>query len=202
VPSGRYAVRGTSGDVVGTEDFRCAPGPMGWRYVSEIHRDEPTPHGEVVDVAVDEEWQIVRARIETGEHSIMLEPSGRSLTGIRDGSPIEVLWAPDRHLDYLTPAMNAITAKRLDGTTDIDVVYLEPVTVEPTIVTQRYELLGRDDVETPVGRFESHRWRYTALESGWTSELWVADDVVVRYDRAFELMAYDPGASGPVPVPT
>ena len=50
VPSGRYAVRGRSGDVVGTEDFRCAPGPMGWRYFSEIQRDEPTPHREIVDV--------------------------------------------------------------------------------------------------------------------------------------------------------
>ena len=105
------------------------------------------------------------------------------------------------HLDYLTPAMNAITAQRLEGTTEIDVVYLEPVTVEPTLVRQRYELLGPEEVETPVGRFRSDRWRYTALESGWTSDLWVAGDVVVRYDRAFELISYEPGASGPVPTP-
>jgi hypothetical protein len=175
---------------------------MGWRYVSEIHRDEPTPHGEIVDVAVDDGWRVVRARIETGEHSITLESRGRSMMGIRDGKPIEMLWAPDRHLDYLTPAMNAVTAKRLDGTTEIDVIYLEPVSLVPTIVKQRYELLGREQVETPVGRFESLRWRYTALESGWTSELWVADEVVVRYDHAFDLIAYEPGASGPVPVST
>lgn len=123
------------------------------------------------------------------------------MTGVRDGAPIEMAWAPDRHLDYLTPAMNAITAKRLDDTIEIDVLYLEPVTVEPTIVRQCYELLGPDRVETPVGRFESLRWRYTALESGWTSELWVADDVVVRFDRAFELISYEPGASGSVPTP-
>ena len=106
------------------------------------------------------------------------------------------------HLDYLTPAMNAITAKRLAETTEIDVVYLEPVTLEPTRVRQRYELLGTEEVETPVGRFRAHRWRYTALESGWTSELWVAEDVVVRYDRAFELIGYEAGATGPVPVPS
>ena len=202
MPSGRYAVRGRSGDVVGTEDFRSAPGPMGWRYVSEIRRDEPTPHGEIVDVAVDAEWRVVRARIETGEHSIMLEPRGGSLTGVRDGEPMQVGWGPDMHLDYLTPAMNAITAQRLVGTTEIDVVYLEPVTVEPTLVRQRYELLGSEEVETPVGRFRSDRWRYTALESGWTSDLWVASDVVVRYDRAFELIGYEAGARGPVPVPS
>ena len=202
MPSGRYAVRGRSGDVVGTEDFRSAPGPMGWRYVSEIHTDEPTPHGEIVDVAVDDEWRIVRARIDNDEHSIVLEPRDRSLTGMRDGEQVQIAWGPDVHLDYLTPAMNAITAKRLEGTTDIDVVYLEPVTVEPTLVRQRYELLGSEEVETPVGRFKSLRWRYTALESGWTSDLWVAEDVVVRYDRAFELVGYEAGATGPVPVPS
>lgn len=184
---------------MGTEDFRCAPGPMGWRYVSEIDRDEPTPHRETVDVAVDASWRIVRTRIATGSHEIALEPRGDALAGIRDRAEIEVPWGPEVHLDYLSPAFNAITAQRLRGTTEIEVIYLEPVTVEPTVMRQRYESLGPDDVETPVGTFASTRWRYTALSSGWTSELWVADDVVVRYDRAFELTAYDPGSSGPAP---
>jgi hypothetical protein len=206
VPSGRYAVRGRSGDVVGTEDFRCAPGPMGWRYVSEIQRDEPTPHRETVDVVVDASWRIVRARIETGTHATLLEPRGGVLGGLLDGTRVEVPWGPDTHLDYLSPAFNAITARRLgetpaDGTAhDIDVVYLEPVTITPIQMRQRYELIRREHVETPAGRFLAARWRYTALASGWESELWVADDVVVRYDRAFELITYEPGASGPAPV--
>ncbi len=58
---------------MGTEDFRCAPGPMGWRYVSEIERDEPAPHRETVDVVVDASWRIVRTRIETG---IARDPPG------------------------------------------------------------------------------------------------------------------------------
>jgi hypothetical protein len=200
VPSGRYAVAGRSGSVVGTEDFRCAPGPIGWRYVSEISRDEPTPHRETVDVAVDAEWGIARARIETGSHAIALEPRGDALAGLRDGEEIEVAWGPEMHLDYLSPAFNAITAQRLDATTSIDVVYLEPVTLEPTMMRQRYELLGGDEVETPVGTFDAVRWRYTALDTGWTSELWVAGDIVVRYDRAFELTTYDSGSSGPRPL--
>jgi hypothetical protein len=200
VPAGRYAVRGRSGHVVGTEDFRCAPGPMGWRYVSEIEREEPASHRETVDVATDADRLIVRARIETGSHSILLEPRHGSLVGVRDDDDVEIGWGPEMHLDYLTPAFNAITAMRLDATSEIEVVYLEPVTLEPRHMWQRYELLGVDRVETPVGAFESDRWRYTALESGWTSELWVAGDVVVRYDRAFELIDYEAGASGPVPM--
>jgi hypothetical protein len=206
VPSGRYSVWGRSESVVGTEDFRCAPGPAGWRYVSEIERDEPTSHRETVDVAVDAEWRIVRARVETGSHEIVLEPDDDALRGVRDGERISIPWTVDMHLDYLSPAFNAITARRLeDAPTDaaareIEVVYLEPVSLEPTQMRQRYELVRREHVDTPAGRFLATRWTYTAVPTGWTSDLWVADDVVVRYDRAFELISYERGASGPVPV--
>lgn len=201
MPSGRYSVRGRSGDVVGTEDFRCAPGPMGWRYVSEIERDEPTPHRETVDVVVDTSWRIVRTRIETGSHATLLEARRDSLEGIRDGHKVEMAWGPEMHLDYLSPAFNAITAQRLEGSSEIDVLFLEPVTLEPVPMRQRYELIGRESVETPSGTFLAARWGYTALATGWTSDLWVADDVVVRYDRAFELISYEAGASGPLPTP-
>lgn len=201
MPSGRYSVRGRSGDVVGTEDFRFAPGPMGWRYVSEIERDEPTPHREAVDIVVDASWRIVRTRIETGSHATLLEAHGDALEGIRDGHKVEMAWGPEMHLDYLSPAFNAITAQRLEGTSEIDVLFLEPVTLEPVPMRQRYELIGRESVETPSGTFLAARWRYTALATGWTSDLWVADEVVVRYDRAFELISYEAGASGPFPTP-
>ncbi|MCD6020761.1 MAG: hypothetical protein K0R20_471 [Actinomycetia bacterium] len=201
MPSGRYSVRGRGGDVVGTEDFRCAPGPMGWRYVSEIERGEPTLHRETVDVVVDASWRIVRTRIETGSHATLLEARGDSLEGVRDGQKVEMAWGPEMHLDYLSPAFNAITAQRLEGTSEIDVLFLEPVTVEPVPMRQRYELIRRESVETPTGTFLAARWRYTALATDWSSDLWVADDVVVRYDRAFELISYEPGASGPFPTP-
>ena len=74
------------------------------------------------------------------------------------------------------------------------------MTLEPTPTRQRYELLRRELVGTRSGTFLATRWRYTALTTGWTSDLWVADDVVVR-DRAFELISYEPGASGPFPTP-
>jgi hypothetical protein len=174
---------------------------VGWRYVSEIERSEPAPHRETVDVVVDASWGIVRARIETGTHAILLEPRDGVLAGLLDGESLELGWDTARHLDYLSPAFNAVTAKRLEGTTEIDVVYLEPVTLAPIPMRQRYELIGREEVDTPVGRFEATRWGYTAIVTGWSSELWVADDVVVRYDRAFELISYEPGASGPIPTP-
>jgi hypothetical protein len=104
------------------------------------------------------------------------------------------------HLDYLTPATNLITTRRLEDTTEIDVVYLAPFTLEASRVRQRYELGGPDEVETPSGRFSATRWTFTALDSGWTADLWVAGDVVVAYDRLFELSEYEAGASGAHPL--
>jgi hypothetical protein len=202
MPFGRYTVLGDDGEPVGTEEFRCAPGPVGWRYFSEVETADPMPHHETIDVAVDADWRIANVRIATGEHELLLrpDPEGTTLTGYLDTNAIEIPYGSDLHLDYFTPATNAITARRLPGSAEIDVVYLEAVTLAPSRVRQRYELLGDERVDTPAGAFDATRWRFTALDSGWTADLWVAGDVVVKYERLFELAWLDPGASGPRPV--
>jgi hypothetical protein len=152
-----------------------------------------------VDVAVDAAWRIVRLRVVTTHHQLQLEPREGVLAGSRDGEPLEVAWGPDDHVDYLTPATNLITCRRLGSTAEIDVLWVDPFTLVPTRERQRYERLGPNVVETPVGRFSAERWRYTSLGSGWASELWVAGDLVVRFDRIFRLEEYDPGATGQRP---
>jgi hypothetical protein len=200
MPQGRYTVLGDDGAPVGTESFRCAPGPVGWRYFSDVDTVDPAPHREIVDVAVDADWRIARVRIDTGDHHLLLEPRGDALTGFRDGEALEIAFEPAMHLDYFTPATNLITTKRLAGTAEIEVVYLAPVTLEPSVVRQRYELRGPEEIETAAGRFAGTRWTFTALDSGWTADLWVAGDVVVAYHRLFDLVAYEPGASGAPPL--
>jgi hypothetical protein len=201
MPAGAYSVLRPDGSVEGTEEFRCAPGPVGWRYFSEVDTTEPVPHHETIDVAVDAEWRPVRLRVDSGAHQLLLEAGGDRLTGWRDGESIETPWHPEMHLDYLSPAFNAITCRRLTASAEIEVVFVDPYTLEPQVVHQRYELRGGDEqVETPVGVFEATKWTYTALDSGWTSDLWSAHDVVVRYDRILRLERYEAGASGPRPV--
>jgi hypothetical protein len=201
MPIGRYTVMDGDGRPMGTEEFRCAPGVAGWRYASEIRTDDPEPHREVVDLVVDADWRPVRTRIDTGAHSLLLEADGvRGLVGVRDGESIETPWDPETHLDYLSPAYNAVTANRLSATTEIDVVFLDAYTCVPSMERQRYEDGGVERVRTPVGGFEARRWRYTALSSGWSRDLWVAGDVVVAYDGLFSLESYEPGASGPAPI--
>ncbi|MEX0755451.1 MAG: hypothetical protein WD739_06220 [Actinomycetota bacterium] len=201
MPAGRYAVLDGDGDPVGTEEFRCAPGPMGWRYFSEITTSDPTPHEEVVDLVTDAEHHPVRTRIHTGEHELLLQAEGDELRGFRDGERISIPWKPDRHLDYLSPSYNAVTGRRLDATAEIDVVYIEAVTLEVHDERQRYELLGDEEIDTPAGSFPARRWRYTSLSSGWSRDLWIAGDVVVGFDDLFVLEEYDPGASGVAPQP-
>lgn len=199
MPSGRYVILGDDGEPVGTEAFRCAPGPVGWRYFSEIETVEHGPHHEIVDVAVDADWRPVRFRVDTNAHDLLLQEAGDALVGYRDRVPIEHRWDRDTHLDYLTPATNLISTKRLTGTGEIQVLFVEPFTLEVEAVHQRYELLGDEAVDTPVGRFDSTRWRFTALDSGWTGDLWVAGDVIVAYEGIFRMESYDPGANGARP---
>ncbi len=196
MPQGRYTVIGDDGSSVGSEAFRCAPGPAGWRYVSEVDTNEYGPHRATVDVAVDAAWRIARCRVRTAEHELLLEPHDGTLEGHRDGESLALPWGPEDHLDYLTPVTNLISCRRLEVTAEIGVVFVDPFSLEATRERQRYELLGPDQVDTPVGRFGATRWRYTSLASGWTSELWVAGDVVVRYDHIFELVDYDAGSTG------
>jgi hypothetical protein len=198
--AGRYVVMDGDGNPFGAETFRCAPGPSGWRYFSEVDTVEPHPHHETIDVAVDRDWRPVLTRIATGEHEILLQAEPDRLTGFLDSRPVETRWSRETHLDYLSPAYNAITANRLQGSDEIEVVYLEPVTCNPIVERQRYEDLGTEEVGTPVGTFACRRWRYTALSTGWTRDLWVAADVVVAYDGLFALESYESGASGPRPL--
>jgi hypothetical protein len=200
MPAGRYRVMDGDGRQVGVEDFRCAPGPAGWRYVSDIETSEPEAHRERVDFVVDGGWRPVRLVVETGSHHLLLEARGDLLVGQRDGTPIEIPFGPQVEIDYLSPAFNAVTANRLSDTTEIEVVYLEPVTCEPREERQLYELVDpQDRVRTPVGEFAAARWTYTALRTGWSRPMWVAGDVVVAYEDLFELETFEPGSSGPSP---
>ncbi|HEX2031452.1 MAG TPA: putative glycolipid-binding domain-containing protein [Actinomycetota bacterium] len=200
MPVARYTVMDGDGRPVGTEDLRCAPGPAGWRSFSTIETVDPEPHREVVDLAVDARWRPVRIRIDTEAHRLILMAEGDRLVGRRDGDAVDLALPPATELDYLSPAFNAVTANRLTASAEIDSLYIAPYTLERSTQRQRYELLGNDEVATPVGRFVASRWRFTAVAQGWTRDLWVAGDVVVAYEGLFELAEYEPGPRGPFPL--
>jgi hypothetical protein len=199
MPAGTYAIVDQEGRRTGNESFRSAPGPMGWRYVSDIETSDPIPHHETVDLVADAAWRPVRMRVATGEHELLLHRDDRRLLGHRDGEPLELAFDEGVELDYLSPAFNAVTAMRLGATAEFDAWYFEPVTIEPVAMRQRYEHRGVEVVATAVGRFDATRWGFASLGTGYESEFWLAGDVVVRYAGLYELESYEAGASGVTP---
>jgi hypothetical protein len=198
MPNGRYAVIADDGTVAGHEHFRCAPGPMGWRYVGEI--DQETEEVELVDLAVDRDWRIARLRIHTGGHDLVLEPRGSALVGHQDGQVVKFPYGPEHHLSYLSPATSAVTCRRLADTAEIDVLRFAGRTLEPAHARHRYERHGEEETDTPAGRFLATRWTFTDLGVGQAADLWLAGDTIVRYERRFTLEWYEAGVSGVAPV--
>ena len=99
-----------------------------------------------------------------------------------------------------TTATNVTAARRLGGSGELTVAYIDPITLVPEPLQQRYTLLSSaDDVRTPVGLFRAERWRYED-ESGFSAHLWLAGDTVVAYEGLFELETYEPGATGARPI--
>jgi hypothetical protein len=207
MPIGTYRVMDGEGADLGFERFRSAPGPAGWRYFSEIERRALPRLGlperrETVDLTVDRDWRPVRLRVQAGERTALAVPRGDVLDFAIDGDTRDLPWTAQTEVDFLSPSFNAVTANRLGtGTTDLDVVFLDPVTLEPSMVRQRYEALGPGTVTTPAGTFEAARWRYSSLGGDtFTRDFWLAGDTVVAYDTVFELVEYEPGANGPRPL--
>ena len=158
-----------------------------------------------MDITVDADWRPVRLRISTGEHDLVARPRDGALIVDLDEETLELPWNDESELDYRSPAFNAVTANHLRlakrREADLSVVFLEPFTCRPRIVRQRYELLGEGPVTTPAGRFDAEEWRYTSVDSGWSRSVWVAGDIVVAYEGAWELIEYEPGAHGAIPHP-
>lgn len=195
MPAGRYALLDGHGNARGFEDFRCAPGPMGWRYYADT---QVLGGGSgVVDVSVDASWLPVRVRIEGGEHGLALAARGDRLAGTIDGEPLEIPRRPGVALVHPSPAFWAIAARAGGG--DLVTVDLDPSTLRPAEGRLLLEHDHDEPVDTPAGRFAAERWT-VSHEAGAPRAMWVTGDVVLRLDGAIELTAVEPGSRGPHPL--
>jgi hypothetical protein len=190
MPSGLYRLS----DGAATEQFRCAPGPMGWRYFSTVQDARGTIN---VDLSVDAAWRPVRVRIQTPAHHLILTARGSVL----DDEQLEVAFDPARQtVDFPSPCFPLATARRLGASDEIEAISLDPETLRPSTEKHRYESGDEEEVTTPVGRFVARAWRHIATRPHFSRALWIAGDVVVAGD-GLELTAYDPGGQGPRPIP-
>ena len=185
MPSGLYRL--SDG---GTEQFRCAPGPMGWRYFSTVQDARGATN---VDLSVDSSWRPVRVRIQTPEHHLLL--SARA--SVLDDEQLDVSLTGD--VDFMSPCFPLATVRRLDGSGEIDTIVIDGETLQLSVEQHRFEMGADEEIATPVGRFVARAYRHIAPRSHFSRALWIAGDVVVAGD-GLELAAYDPGGAGPRPL--
>jgi len=186
MPRGRYSLHDPHDHTpLGEEHFHCAPGPSGWRYVSQI----TTPAGEhagSVDLALDElgrpiraelhsaSWQVRGAALDgvtwvrtdpTGEHATEGNVAAHAFTGT---SPAFLI--ATARLLRLTPGAPA-TRVRL-------VCFTQPV-LAPRTLDQSWALLKTEPHATDNGPLNVDEYQVTALDTGEQSTVHITGDVVL-----------------------
>ncbi len=194
-PAGRYTILDADGSPAGSEDFRSAPGPAGWRYFATV---AAAGGPALVDLAVDAAWRPVRVRIESeaGRTLLNASPQGH-LRGVLGDAPGEVPLG-ERLLHYPSPGFLVAIMRAPDRGTSLDVTALDPDTWR--LAEERWAVERSDDeaLDTPVGRFVAERW--TIETRSWRRVVWLAGDMVAAEEGRLELADFEPGPAGPRPM--
>ncbi|MFF9345488.1 MULTISPECIES: hypothetical protein [unclassified Streptomyces] len=186
MPRGRYSLHDPHDHTpLGEEHFHCAPGPSGWRYVSQTTTPDGDHRGSV-DLAVDElgrpirlelhasSWQVRGAALD-GVTWVRTDPTGTDATegNVRahafTGTSPAFLIALTRLL-RLTPGAPE-TRVRL-------VAFTDPV-LAPLTVDQSWALLGSEQHPTDHGPLTVDAYQVSALDTGERHTVHIAGDVVL-----------------------
>ncbi|MGW6540630.1 hypothetical protein ACWGBV_36585 [Streptomyces sp. NPDC055051] len=186
MPRGRYSLHDPHDHTpLGEEHFHCAPGPSGWRYVSQTTTPAGDHHGSV-DLAVDElgrpirlelhasSWQVRGAALD-GVTWVRTDPTGTHATegNVRahafTGTSPAFLIALTRLL-RLDPGAPE-TRVRL-------VAFTDPV-LAPFTVDQAWALRGRETHSTDDGPLTVDEYRVSTLDTGERHTVHIAGDVVL-----------------------
>ncbi len=186
MPRGRYSLHDPHDHTpLGEEHFHCAPGPSGWRYVSQL----TSPSGDFtgsVDLAVDElgrpirmelhasDWQVRGAAIDgvtwvrtdpTGEHATEGNVQAHAFTGT---SPAFLI-ATARML-RLTPESPSKRVRLVRFTAPV----LAPLTLD-----QSWSLLKSETHATDNGPLPVDEYQVSDLDTGEQHTVHIAGDVVL-----------------------
>ncbi len=186
MPRGRYSLHDPHDHTpLADEHFQCAPGPSGWRYVSQLTAPDGDHTGSV-DLTLDAlgrplrlelhaaSWQVRGAALD-GVTWVRSDPTGTHATegNVRahafTGSSPAFLVATARLL-RLTPTA-AATRVRL-------VAFTGPV-LAPRTVDQSWALVDRETHATDNGPLTVDAYQVTALDTGEQHTVHLAGDVVL-----------------------
>ncbi|MGA5584220.1 hypothetical protein ACPCIY_24390 [Streptomyces thermodiastaticus] len=186
MPRGRYSLHDPHDHTpLGEEHFQCAPGPSGWRYVSQV----TTPTGEhrgSVDLTLDQLGRPVRLELHAGSWQVRgaaldgltwvrSDPSGTHATegnarahAFTGTSPAFLV--ATALLLRLTPSASATGVRLVDFT--------EPV-LAPRTVDQSWALVNREAHPTDNGPLIVDAYQVTALDTGERHTVHLAGDIVL-----------------------
>ncbi|MFE9662359.1 MULTISPECIES: hypothetical protein [unclassified Streptomyces] len=186
MPRGHYSLHDTHDHTpLGEEHFHCAPGPSGWRYVSQ--RVAPSgEHTGSVDLTLDElgrplrlelnaaSWQ-VRAGALDGVTWVRTDPTGVHAT---EGN------APAHAFTGTSPAFLVATARLLRLTpaspaTRVRLVAFTDPVLAPRTLDQSWALLNRETHTTDNAPLIVDEYQVTALDTGEQHTVHLTGDVVL-----------------------
>ncbi|RII15143.1 hypothetical protein DSC45_19800 [Streptomyces sp. YIM 130001] len=186
MPRGRYSLHDPHDHTpLGEEHFHCAPGPSGWRYVSQL--TAPTgDHAGSVDLTIDDlgrpirlelhaaSWQVRGAALE-GVTWVRTDPTGTEAT---EGN------VPAHAFTGTTPAFLVATARLLrlepgSAPTRVRLVRFTDPVLAPRTVDESWALLKSEAHATDNGPLVVDEYQVTALDTGDQSLVYIAGDVVL-----------------------
>lgn len=186
MPRGRYSLHDPHDHtLLAEEHFHCAPGPSGWRYVSQV----TTPSGDhagSVDLALDELGRPIRLEL----HAASWQVRGAALDGVTwvrtDPTGTEATEGNVRAHTFTgtSPAFLIATARllRLPLTAPATrvrlVAFTDPV-LAPRTLDQSWALIAREAHATDNEPLTVDEYQVTALDTGEQHTVHIAGDVVL-----------------------
>ena len=186
MPRGRYSLHDPHDHTpLGEEHFHCAPGPSGWRYVSQV----TTPSGDhagSVDLALDDLGRPIRLEL----HAASWHVRGAALDGVTwvrtDPTGAHATEGNVRAHAFTgaSPAFLIATARLLRLTPDSSatrvrlVAFTDPV-LAPRTLDQSWALRKRETHATDNGPLTVEEYQVTALDTGEQGAVHISGDVVL-----------------------
>ncbi len=199
MPAGTYHHLDPGGHLVGVEAFSCAPGPMGWRYVSHTTDPDGRPIASV-DVTCDDAWRQIRVVVDQGGWTVRGGVAGNETVWLRAPSGAEpTAEVPEQSavaagFTGRSPAFLVVTAKLLAlELLDRRRIHLLALT-EPAAavlpVDQGWALVDLTEHETETVPLPVARYEVADLATAERSVVHVAGDVILEAP-ALELATLD-----------
>jgi hypothetical protein len=180
VPIGAYLHHDGESDGV-VEEFHCAAGPSGWRYVAS------TADGGRIDLTVDSRWHQIRVELACGGWLLRGGVSGADTIWLRaaadDLSRAEEHSARAAGFSARSPGLLVATARRLrlavGAAARVRLVAVTEPVLGTVLLDQEWALAGIVEHETGGEPLPVEHYRITDLATGTTELLYLAGDVAL-----------------------